>query len=58
MSMNFFMDHSIEFMAAGYFLYGIFKFVDANFITHRKTLSPEDLIQRWVDIQWSKNEKK
>jgi len=56
--MNFLMDHSIELIGAGYFLYSILKFVDANFITHRKTLSPEDFVQRWVDLQWSKNEKK
>jgi hypothetical protein len=58
--MHFFMDHSIEFMGVGYLLYGIFKFVDANFVTHRKTLSPEDFVQLWVDLQWfkEKNEKK
>jgi hypothetical protein len=54
---DFFLNHSIEIMGIGYAIYAFFMFVDKNFLIHRQTLTPEEFIQLWVDLQWWKKKR-
>jgi hypothetical protein len=50
----FILDHSIEIMAASFILLHVIRFIDEYFITHRDTMSAEELMKRWVNLQWRK----